>query len=178
MTQQGSPAGDLPSREARQAAAGNSGRAATHRIVVGVDGAPPSLVALTWALAEGALRRVPVHVLLAWSTPVALGMAPVALLADIDIEASARDQLDTILRQHGPASGDRPANSPVTSAVQEGGAAGVLLAAARQDASLLVVGTRGHGGFTGLLLGSVSQQCVEHGTCPVVVVRETSPILG
>lgn len=61
----------------------------------------------------------------------------------------------------------------MTSAVQEGRAAGVLLAAAREGVSLLVVGTRGYGGSTGLLAGSVSQQCVEHGTCPVV--RDTSP---
>ena len=54
--------------------------------------------------------------------------------------------------------------------VAEGAAAPVLLEAAA-DADLLVVGSRGHGGFTGLLLGSVSQQCVSHAGCPVVVVR-------
>ncbi|WP_317620853.1 universal stress protein [Streptomyces sp. CBMA123] len=54
--------------------------------------------------------------------------------------------------------------------VQEGGAAACLLDAAR-GAELLVVGSRGHGGFTGALLGSVGQHCVQHAPCPVVVVR-------
>jgi nucleotide-binding universal stress UspA family protein len=59
----------------------------------------------------------------------------------------------------------------VTTEAVEGQAAAVLLHAAR-DADLLVVGSRGLGGFRGLLLGSVSQQCVDHAPCPVVVVRQ------
>jgi nucleotide-binding universal stress UspA family protein len=55
--------------------------------------------------------------------------------------------------------------------VIEGSAVQVLLDAAR-DADLLVVGSRGHGGFAGLLLGSVSAQLVHHAPCPVLVVRE------
>ena len=58
----------------------------------------------------------------------------------------------------------------VTTVVTEGAAAPVLLESAA-DADLLVVGNRGHGGFAGLLLGSVSQQCTSHAGCPVVVVR-------
>jgi nucleotide-binding universal stress UspA family protein len=59
---------------------------------------------------------------------------------------------------------------PVEPAVVQGSAALVLLDATR-DADLLVLGTRGHGGFTGMLLGSVSQHCLHHAVCPVVVVR-------
>ena len=58
----------------------------------------------------------------------------------------------------------------VRKAVQEGRAASVMLEAAR-DADMLIIGSRGHGGFTGLLLGSVSAECAEHSSCPVLVVH-------
>lgn len=146
------------------------GRPAPGGIVVGVDGSDNSLTALRWALDEGLLRHLGVHVVLSWAMPPVLGMAPVVLPSEEELDAGARGELARIVTDHaGPAG--RPTDSPVTSAVMEGSPARELLAAA-EDASLLVVGTRGHGGFAGLLLGSVSQQCVAHATCPVVVVHE------
>lgn len=141
--------------------------------MVGVDGSSHSLTALRWALDEGVLRHVGVHVVLSWAMPPVLGMALV-LPSEEDVDAGARGELATIVAEHGGAAG-RPADSPVTSAVMEGSPARELLAAS-EKASLLVVGTRGHGGFAGLLLGSVSQQCAAHATCPVVIVHEPRSI--
>jgi nucleotide-binding universal stress UspA family protein len=139
-------------------------------IVVGVDGSPISLAALRWALDEGELRHRGVHVVLSWAMPPILGMSPVVLPSEEDIESGARSELDEILKsQHGLES--RSADSPVTSAVMRGNPALMLLEAA-EEASLLVVGTRGHGGFAGLLLGSVSQQCAAHARCAVVIVHD------
>jgi len=67
-------------------------------------------------------------------------------------------------------------NVQVSAQVREGDAAQILIAAAA-GADLLVVGSRGHGGFTEALLGSVSQHCVHHAPCPVVIVRD-NPGLG
>jgi len=65
----------------------------------------------------------------------------------------------------------------VSAQVREGDAAQILIAAAA-GADLLVVGSRGHGGFTEALLGSVSQHCVHHAPCPVVIVRDNKGDLG
>jgi nucleotide-binding universal stress UspA family protein len=75
---------------------------------------------------------------------------------------------DTITEVFGGQSGT------LSTSVVEGGAARVLLDAGEQ-ADLMVVGSRGHGGFTGLLLGSVSSACAEHATCPVLVVHGQTP---
>lgn len=144
------------------------------RVVVGVDGSDCSLRALRWALDEGALRHRPVHVLLTWSVPATLGMSPISIPADVDLEAGARLELADIRRDNVDDTGPRPADSPVTSQALVGDAASALVEASA-DASLLVVGTRGHGEFTGMLLGSVSQYCVAHAHCPVVVVRGEDP---
>jgi nucleotide-binding universal stress UspA family protein len=84
-----------------------------------------------------------------------------------DLSGEAERALQQALVDEGVTATD---TVPVTATVAEGPSARVLLDAA-SDADLLVVGSRGHGGFSGLLIGSVSQQCVSHASCPVVVVR-------
>jgi nucleotide-binding universal stress UspA family protein len=83
------------------------------------------------------------------------------------MRTEAEAGLQTILDEEQVASTDEV---PVTAILAEGAAAAALLDVAK-EADLLVIGSRGHGGFTGLLLGSVSQQCATHSPCPVVVVH-------
>ena len=135
------------------------------RIVVGVDGSPLSAAALRWALRQAELTGAAVEVVYAWHMPTADGWAPTMELAQSLVRAGEQGLADTIAE----VAGDRPA-VPVHARVTEGNAAAVLLQAA-EGADLLVVGSRGYGGFVGALLGSVSQHCVQHAPCPVVVVR-------
>ncbi len=127
--------------------------------MVGVDGSAHSVAALRWALTEGALRGAPLHAVLTWMMPPVTGTTAVQLPRESTAQADARHRLDDILTAAAGSAPDRSEESPVTSEVVEHSPAAGLLAAA-EDASLLVVGSRGHGGFAGLLLGSVSQQCV------------------
>lgn len=139
------------------------------RIVVGVDGSDSSEAALASAVRQAALTGGTVGAVMAWHYPVMAAGGPVAPLpvppgADVSQEAS-RDLAAAITAAVGP---DQPVTiSPV---VRAGGAAQVLLAEAK-EAGLLVVGNRGHGGFTEALLGSVSQECARHASCPAVIVR-------
>ena len=145
----------------------------TRVIVVGVDGSDGSERALAWAIDEARLRRDTVRAVTAWSVPVIVagsGMAPV-VLPDDEFQEGARSTLDrTVDAAIAAAQGELP---PIERVLARGPAATVLLEAA-EGADLLVVGTRGRGGFTGLLLGSVSQQCAHHAQCPVVVVPHRS----
>jgi nucleotide-binding universal stress UspA family protein len=141
---------------------------AVGRIVVGVDGSPSSLDALRWALGQARLDGGTVEAVTAWSAPSALGGYPIS--AEEDWEKDGEQALDTALSEVGDAEVDG-----VGRFVLPGHPAAVLLDRAA-GADLLVVGNRGHGGFTGMLLGSVTQHVVAHAPCPVVVVRNgTSP---
>lgn len=133
------------------------------RIVVGVDGSEASLDALRWAARQARLNGAPIEALMAWELPAYYGWAPVD---NLDLSVASRDALHTAVDQ---ALGDDPVVD-VRELVVEGNAARVLIDAAK-DASLLVVGSRGHGGFAAALLGSVSQHCAQHAACPVVIVR-------
>lgn len=135
------------------------------RIVVGVDGSEPARNALRWAVSEASIREVPVIVVNGWMNP-AIGLSYPGLVPPIEaLEKAARDLLDAELEvaaQYAP--GVTVHARPVCA-----GAALALIEASR-GASLVVVGSRGQGGFVGRLLGSVAQQVVTYAECPAVVV--------
>ncbi len=133
------------------------------RIVVGVDGSEASRAALDWALDEARRRQAQVDVIHAWHAPYSYGYAYLSELSDEPMEQEAKELVESLLKTADTS------GLTVDTIIAHGGSAGVLVEAAK-GASLLVVGSRGRGGFTGLLLGSVSQQCVHHAPCPVVVV--------
>lgn len=133
-------------------------------LVVGVDGSEPSIAALRHArMLADALRR-PVRVLFAWHLPAFAGAGPVAYEWS-PVEDGQRVLDEAIIDVYGSI---RPAG--VTTEVVESSAAAALVKAS-SEAFMVVVGSRGHGGFAGLLLGSVSAAVAEHASCPVLVVH-------
>jgi nucleotide-binding universal stress UspA family protein len=138
-----------------------------HRIVVGVDGSPASRRALRWALDQAALTGGVVNAVLAWQLPPTDAWFTLADLA----ERLAEQAEGTLAGAVAAEVGDRPVTVE-TLVVEEHPVAALLRAA--KGADLLVVGSRGHGAFTGALLGSVSHYCTQHADCPVVVVRGES----
>lgn len=138
------------------------------KIVVGVDGSPGSRAALRWAHDEARLRGATLEAVSVWQYPMSSSLTAFGTMPPPeDLGNDARGALLATLSEEGAGATDEV---PVTTVVAEGAPAAALLEAAK-DADLLVVGSRGRGGFTGLLLGSVSQQCASHAACPVVVVR-------
>jgi len=137
-------------------------------IVVGVDGSGHADAALAWALEEAALRQATVRVVHAWQylPMVAEPMAAVPTTPFAELAKAAElVATESITRVTG---GTEPV-VPVEVRIVEGAAGAALLDAA-EGATLIVVGSRGRGGFAGLLLGSVSQQVTHHAHCPVVVL--------
>ena len=144
---------------------------AARRFVVGIDGSDESRSALRWAVNEAALWDAQLDVVHAWDLPFVIVPPPISVTYQHDVETreqAAASLLDTEVS----AAIDRAATAPkrLDKIVVADSAARALLDTAKR-ADLLVVGTRGRGGFTGLLLGSVSSQCVHHASCPVAVVR-------
>ncbi|MGC8627076.1 MAG: universal stress protein [Acidimicrobiales bacterium] len=139
-------------------------------IVVGVDGSPSSSLALEWAIAEAVRCSGDLEVAVAWEPPdaglEAYEYEPSEPTAEVLAYQRARRVAEVSAEQ---ARRQLPADR-VHVAVLEGGAAEQLVMRSA-DADVLVVGSRGRGGFAGLLLGSVSHQCTSHASCPVVVVR-------
>jgi nucleotide-binding universal stress UspA family protein len=137
-----------------------------HRIVVGVDGSVTSKAALTWAARQARLTGAVVEAVIAWQVPAFSGY-PVPV-PDVDWEELATQIVTDAIAEI--AATAEP--TEIRYKVAKGNAAQVLLDASA-GADLLVVGSRGHGGFVGALLGSTGQHCVHHATCPVVVIRDS-----
>jgi nucleotide-binding universal stress UspA family protein len=140
-----------------------------HRVVVGVDGSAESYPALKWAIFAAAIRRAHLDVVHAYD--YVQSIVPMELGPGIDretLEKGSRTLLEQMVEPALEATDERPA--AVALHPKASGPARALLDAA-VGADLLVVGSRGRSGMRGLLLGSVSLQCVHHATCPVVVVR-------
>ena len=140
-------------------------------IVVGVDHSEGAKEALRFALEEARLRESMLCAVHAWQfgyigAPGIEGAVPVLGAELGDHRDAAAAALDATIREAIP----DPGQVEVERRVLEGAAASVLVEESR-GADLLVVGSRGHGGFAQLLLGSVSQQCAHHAECPVVIVR-------
>ncbi len=137
-------------------------------IVVGVDGSEHSLEALRWAAAEARLRHAPLRVVGAFTTPLMSTGYEVAAPDPDDLRAASETMLGAAV--DAVAAAGLLDGIEVSSEALEGHP-GERLIALSEEADLLVVGSRGHGGFLGLLLGSVTTYCVNHARCPVVVVR-------
>jgi len=144
------------------------------RIVVGVDGSAHARQALRFALAEAALRGARVVVVGSWAVPplaaTGVGMIPAFDLLRTELADSASEVLSRELAEVA----DAAAGVEVEQHLAQGDAAGVLVEAAA-GAELLVVGSRGRGGVTGTVLGSVSRACLHHAPCPVAVVHDAGP---
>lgn len=136
------------------------------RVVVGVDGSAVSRVALAWALEAARSRSAPIEVVHCWSIPVPYG-APTVAVPDTRIYEEAALRLVDDLLAEADTSG-LPA--PVVRTVVAGGSITGVLCERAADADLLVVGSRGVGGFRGMLVGSVAHQLAHHAPCPLVVV--------
>jgi len=138
--------------------------AAQQRIVVGIDGSEHSRRALRWALRQARLSGASVDMVTAWRYPASYGLAVIG--ADPGLELEAR----TMLTNELTAVGEEASGVEVRELVGEGPPVQVLLESAK-GADLLIIGSRGRGGFASAVLGSVSLACVLHAPCPVLVFR-------
>jgi nucleotide-binding universal stress UspA family protein len=134
------------------------------RIVVGVDSSKASVEALLWARVLAPTLDAELDAVIAWEYPISYGVS--AWAVEWDPAADAATVLEhTVALAFGD---DRPAG--LRTVVTEGHAANVLVEAS-SGAELLVVGSRGHGGFVGLLIGATSAHCAEHAECSVLVTH-------
>ena len=153
------------------------------RVVVGVDDSEGARAALRFALEEARLRGASLHVVHAWRFPLYEGMpgafvieAPLEPTPPFDevrraLEVAGERLVDEALRD---VAGDGELGVELRRDVVEAAPARALIELA-EGADLLVVGSRGRGGFRELLLGSVSAQCAHHAPCPVAIVPVHDP---
>lgn len=140
-------------------------------IIVGVDGSPGAHRALDWAMKEAAAHHAPLTVVAVHEVPINGWTGhPDILPADVpELEKTRRAAEEAVSKAVAQLGESRPAS--VTLHAANGFPAEELINASR-DADLLVVGSRGVGGFTRLMMGSISNQVVHHAHCPVVVVPD------
>lgn len=143
-------------------------------VVVGVDGSMGATEALHWALAEARLREVPLRIVHAWTLGymgVTGGSGYIVGAESLGVDVTTlRRAAQALLEQAADPVVGKVSDVEIERQVVEGAAADVLVGSVSAG-DLLVVGSRGHGGLAGALLGSVSQKCVHHAPCPVVVVH-------
>jgi len=138
-------------------------------VAVGVDGSQSSITALRHAADEACLRKTALHVVRAWTmrtVPRPADCPPGRVPSIVEYEEEARRRTQVLVDAE---LGESPPCEVRVHVVHAPSAQ--ALVAASKFADLLVVGHRGRGGFGGLLLGSVAEQCVRHAHCPVLVVR-------
>lgn len=137
------------------------------RIVVGVDGSEAAHDALRWAAAEAVVHGAKLRIVHAWQYPFVGVSAYGGMAIDpVDVETGARELLDKAIARVDLSGLVAPPDIVCT-----GHSPAAALVDAAEGADLLVVGSRGRGGFGGLLLGSVSQQVANHAACPIVIIR-------
>jgi nucleotide-binding universal stress UspA family protein len=140
------------------------------RIIAGVDGSESSRAALQWAYDEATHHGASLTVVMTWHPPALPQSPPYGALTDKDYESQPRLEALGVLDGLVAQLEQRTPEVDLRTSVEEGSPAAVLIERSK-EADLMVVGSRGHGGFAGMLLGSVSQHLVAHADCPVVVVR-------
>ncbi len=136
------------------------------RIVVGIDGSEHSKMALAWAARQASATGAPLTVVTTWEFPNSYGY-PVPWPENVDFAADAKAVLDETVAA---VLGATPAIELIREVVR--GHPAPVLEEASRTAALLVVGSRGHGQFAGMLLGSVSEYLATHAHCPLVIIRE------
>jgi nucleotide-binding universal stress UspA family protein len=138
------------------------------RVVVGIDGSEASLNALAWAAREAGFTGARLEVLATWEWPNSLGWS-VPVPDDFDPESQVRSAVDDAVSS----ARDAHPGLDIVARVVHGHPAPILVEASK-GADLLVVGSRGHGEFVGMLIGSVSEFCATNAHCPVLVHRASA----
>ena len=139
-------------------------------IIAGVDGSDESQRALQFAYDEAAHHGASLTVVMTWHPPALPQTPPYGALTDKDYDSQPKLEALGVLDGLVAELEKRTPEVDVRTAIEEGSPAKVLIERSK-GADLVVVGSRGHGGFAGMLLGSVSHHLVTHAECPVVVVR-------
>ena len=141
------------------------------KIIVGVDGSDSSRNALRWAYDEAAHHGASLTVLTTWQPPAMPMTPPYGTLPPQDYGDQPRREALALLERFTAELEPRSPAVDLRTSIEEGKNPSKVLIERSREADLVVVGSRGYGGFAGMLLGSVSQHVVSHAVCPVVVIR-------